>query len=364
MISSLRRAAPALLGYVAIRGFCLVVLAVWARLADVSAYKLLSGRWDAVWYQRIAENGYGFVLHAPGVVHPDYMFSPLYPYLMRFVAAFTPFDLPAAGLALSWLACVVAAWGLFAVGAHVGGRRAGFALVLLWAALPVAYVQTMAYTESLFTALAAWGLYAVLTKRWLLAGLLAAAAGLTRPSAPALIAAVGVAALVELVRERRFLWQPLAGAALAPLGYVGWVAWVGVRTGDPFGYFHVLEQWNKSMDLGQAAVRWMLGLPPVLGLLVALAYVLVLALLAWSIRRYPIPALAVYGAGMVALALLGTGYFGSRPRLLVPAFPLLLPFADRLAGARRWIVVTVLVVLTLISAGYGAYTLVAGHGPP
>lgn len=365
MISSLRRAAPALLGYVAIRGFCLVVLALWARAADESAYRLIADRWDAVWYQRIAENGYGFVAQVPpDVVHPDYMFSPLFPYLMRFVAWATPLDLPGAGLALSWLACLVAAWGVFAVGAHVGGRRVGTMLVLLWAALPVAYVQTMAYTESLFTALAAWCLYAVLTKRWLLAGTLAAVAGLARPSAPALIAAVGIAAALELWRERRVLWRPLTGAALAPLGYLAFVGWVGWRVGDLLGYFGVLKQWDKSMDLGQAAVRFMLSLPHGLGLLVALSYLLVFALLVWSIVRYPEPALVVYSAGMVALALLGTGYFGSRPRLLVPAFPLLLPFAERLARARTWVVVLAIGLLTLVSAAYGSFTLVATNGPP
>ncbi|MBM7789374.1 hypothetical protein [Tenggerimyces flavus] len=341
-----------------------MALALWARVADESAYRLIADRWDAVWYQRIAENGYGFVLHAPGVVHPDYMFSPLYPYLMRFVAAWTPLDLPAAGLVLSWLACLVAAWGVFAVGAHVGGRRVGTMLVLLWAALPIAHVQTMAYTESLFTAMAAWCLYATLTQRWLVAGLLASLAGLTRPSAPALVAAVGVAALLELVRERRFLWRPLVGAALAALGYLGWVAWVGIRTGEPLGYFHVLEQWNKSMDLGQAAVQWMLALPPWLGVAVAVSYLLVIALLVWSIARYPLPSLAVFSSSTVALALLGTGYFNSRPRLLVPAFPLLLPFADRLARARPWVPALVLGLLTLASAAYGGYSLVVGQAPP
>jgi hypothetical protein len=292
------------------------------------------------------------------------MFSPLYPQLMRFVAWATPLDLPAAGLAVSWLACLVAAGGIFAVGSLVGGRRVGTILVLLWAALPVAYVQTMAYTESLFTAMAAWCLYAVLTKRWLLAGALATVAGLTRPSAPALVAAVGIAAVLELWRSRRITWRPLAGAAVAPLGYVAYVGWVGWRTGDALGYFGVLEQWNKAMDLGQAAVGFMLALPYGLGVLVAISYLLVLGLLVWSIVRYPIPALAVYSSGVVALALLGTGYFGSRPRLLVPAFPLLLPFADRLARARPWVLWLVFGLLTLLSAAYGGFTLVLSDGPP
>jgi len=46
------------------------------------------------------------------------------------------------------------------VGEHVNGERVGLLLVLLWAALPVGAVQWMSYSESLFTALAAWSLAA------------------------------------------------------------------------------------------------------------------------------------------------------------------------------------------------------------
>ena len=73
------------------------------------------------------------------------------------------------------------AWALFLIGDRLYGRRAGICLAVLWAALPVGIVQSMAYSESLFTALAAWSLWAVLDRRWVLAGVLASCAGLTRP---------------------------------------------------------------------------------------------------------------------------------------------------------------------------------------
>lgn len=371
---ALRFAAPALIGYVAVRVFCVLVFAGWAWLAAEDPYKLLSGRWDAVWYHRIAENGYGFVARVPpDIVHPDYAFFPLLPWLMRLVAALTPLSLQASGLVLSWLASVAAAWGIFAVGSHVAGRRAGIALALLWGALPIAIVESMAYTETLFTALAAWALYAVLTRRWLVAGLLSVVAGLTRPAAVALIAAVGLAALVEIVRSwRSGSWRgcvrPFVGAALSPLGFLAYVGWVGAQVGSVTGYFEVQAQWNKSLDLGQAAARqiWaMLNGPlPWVGALVLLAYLLVLALFAWSAVRFPVAALVAYSAGNVYLALFGTGYFNSRPRLLVPAFVLLLPFAVGLARARRWVLLAVLGVLTLGSAVYGGYMLVVGQAPP
>jgi hypothetical protein len=198
-------------------------------------------------------------------------------------------------------------------------------------------------------------------------------AGLTRPAGVALIAAVGIAALIEIVRSwRAGSWRscvrPFVGAALSPVGFLAYVGWVGAQVGSVTGYFEVQAQWNKSLDLGQAAARqiWAMitGPMPWVGVLVLLAYVLVLALFAWSAVRFPVTALVAYSAGNVYLALFGTGYFNSRPRLLVPAFTLLLPIAVTLASSRRWVPLTVLGVLTLGSAVYGGYMLVVGQAPP
>lgn len=75
--------------------------------------------------------------------------------------------------------------------------------MLVWAVLPVGIVQSMAYSESLFTALAAWSLYAVLTGRWVTAGVLASLSGLTRPVGLAVVAAVWAAAVASFLRERK-----------------------------------------------------------------------------------------------------------------------------------------------------------------
>ncbi|MFJ8493925.1 hypothetical protein ACIRBZ_37120 [Streptomyces sp. NPDC094038] len=95
-----------------------------------------------------------------------------------------------AALAVAWTAAVVAAWGVYRIGDHLYGRAVATALVVLWAVLPQSVELTIAYTESLFSALAAWSLYWVLKDRWLWAGRLAALAGLSRPSGFAVAAAV------------------------------------------------------------------------------------------------------------------------------------------------------------------------------
>ena len=88
-----------------------------------------------------------------------------------------------------------------------------------------------------------------------------------------------------------------------------------------------------------------------------------LGLLVLAVRdRQPLP-LLVLGATLLALALTTSGYFGSKPRYLLPAYPLLLPLAVRLSRLRLRTAVGVLGVLAAGSAAYGAAWLL-GPGPP
>ncbi|WP_121832986.1 hypothetical protein [Streptomyces sp. S1] len=354
----------ALGGYAATRVIGLVVLAVAAAATGEDGLHRLKGRWDSVWYVRIAEHGYGYEAVLPdGDVHSDLAFFPLLPALERGLSAVLPLDAAGAGLLVSWTAGLAAAWGVFRCGAHAFGPRTGVLLAVLWGVYPTAFVQSMAYTETLFTALAAWSLYAVLRDRWILAGLLCVAAGLTRPTAAALIAALGITALAALVRDRRLPARTVAGVLIAPLGWLGYVVYVGIREDSPTAYFEVQAAWGNSIDGGLALARFVAGLPwpAALGLTAALA--LLARLVALCVRqRQPLP-LLVYTIGVVLVSLVGAAYFGSRPRLMMPAFGLLLPPAAALARLRTRAAVPVLAGLALASAAYGAFTLL-GPGPP
>lgn len=390
---ALRRAAPALAGYAAVRALGLLALFLWSAARDKSAYTLLTARWDALWYVRVAELGYGYeVRPANGDVHSNLAFFPLLPWLERLVAAVSPLSYADGGFLVSLVSSLAAAWGIFAVADHVYGRRAGVCAVLLWAVLPVGIVQSMAYSESLFTALAAWSLYAVLTGRWVTAGTLALFAGLTRPVGLALVAAVWVAAAVSFARDgraagadspdagdtppgsgvpagRRFLARRVLGMVLAPLGTVGYVLWVGHHTGKgPLGYLDVQAGWRNGFDGGWAFARFVAdrftSFPAALagaGLIVGVASVVWLYVTGVR-QRQPLP-LLVYTGVVTALALGASSYFGSKPRLLLPAFPLLLPLARALAGARMRRSAAVLGAVAVASAVYGAFWL-NGSGPP
>ncbi|MCD7441781.1 glycosyltransferase family 39 protein [Streptomyces lincolnensis] len=372
--TALRRAAPALLGYAAVRALGLLTLALWSAARDKSAYTLLTARWDALWYTRVAELGYGYEVRLPnGDVHSNLAFFPLLPWLERLLARTTPLSYADAGFALSLVASLAAAWGIFAVADHVYGRRVGVCAVLLWAVLPVGIVQSMAYSESLFTALAAWSLYAVLTGRWVTAGALAALAGLTRPVGLAVVAALWAAAIAAHLRDRQSPGATTArralGMLLAPLGAAAYVLWVGHHTGKgPFGYLDVQAGWRNGFDGGYAFARFVAdkftSFPSALagvGLIVGVG--LVVWLYVVCVRQgQPLP-LLVYAGVVTALALCASSYFGSKPRLLLPAFPLLLPLALALARLRRPRSTAVLSVIAVASALYGAFWL-NGSGPP
>ncbi|WP_407703581.1 glycosyltransferase family 39 protein [Streptomyces triticagri] len=370
MSGVLRRAAPALLVYAGVRALGIAVLAVWGAVAGKSPHQLLSARWDSLWYTRVADLGYGYEVRLPdGSVHSNLAFFPLLPWLERLGSAVSPLSYADAGLVVSAVASLCAAGGIFAIADRLYGRRAGVLAVALWAVLPVGVVQSMAYSESLFTALAAWSLYAVLTGRWVWAGLLASLAGLTRPVGAAVVAALWAVVAVQVVRERRIGARQLAGLLLAPLGAAGYVLWVGQRTGDGlFGYLDVQAGWGNGFDGGLAFARFAGGkltaFPDALaglGLIVGVA--LVIWLYVFGVRqRQPLP-LLVYTGIVVALALCASGYFGSKPRLLLPAFPLLLPIAVSLARWRASRAAILLVVVAAGSAVYGAFWL-HGSGPP
>ncbi|MER6994306.1 hypothetical protein [Streptomyces sp. NPDC000410] len=365
---ALPAAAPALLGYAAVRLTGMAILWAVAAAQGKDAPHRLKGRWDAVWYARIAEHGYGHEATLPdGSVHSDLAFFPLLPALERGASELVPgLDAATAGLVVAWLAAFAAAWGIYAVGTHVAGRRAGILLAVLWGVYPTAFVQSMAYTETLFTAFAAWSLYAVLTGRWIVAGALCVLAGLTRPSAAALVAALGITAIVNAVRGG-LTWRMAVGVLLAPLGWLGYVVFVAVREGSPTAYFEVQAAWGNNIDGGVALARFvgaqLTGPHPLAGV----GLIAALGLLAWLVwlcvkQRQPLPVL-VYGIGIVVISLIGAAYFGSRPRLIMPAFPLLLPPAAALARIRpRW-AVSIVALLAVASGAYGAFTLL-GSGPP
>lgn len=363
--------ALALFAVARLMGAAVLAATAWAREGHPVA--LLARSWDSRWYLGIAAHGYVRTQHVrPSVVRSDLAFFPLYPGLVHSLATLTPLSGGGAGLVVSWTAAAAAACGIYAIGAHLYGRAVATALVLLWGLLPHSVVLTMAYTEPVLTAFAAWSLYAVLTGRWVWAGTLAALAGLSRPNGFAVAAAVLAAAAYEVWRGRgRVSHRLWTGAALAPLGWGSYVLWVGRREGDLLhGYFRVQRLWGSTFDLGHGSLhsikhQLLHGGPFAFAMTMVIVATGVLLYALLVADRPPLP-LLVYSGVLLLIAVGGSGFFESKPRFLLPAFPLLLPPARalvRTARARPWHATLVVAALAGLSFAYGAYVVVYAHTP-
>jgi len=367
VVRALRHAAPAIYGYTCVRLFCLLVLSLWAHDQGHGVWPLLADGWDSDWYLGIAEQGYAPELGTAYDAN-NLAFFPLYPLLVRALSTLLPGSAASVGLLVAVVASLFAAWGIFAVGDRLHGRRVGVVLAVLWGALPVGLVQWMGYTESLFTAFAAWSLYACLTGRWVWAGTLASLAGLTRPTGVALAAAVSLGALFAL--RRGLSWRTVTGSLLAPLGWLSYVGWVGLRLGRWDGYFAVQELWHNSIDGGVETLRrfddhLIEDSTPELFLILICVTLIASTLLyvRCALDRQPL-VLLVFTGLLLAIVLGSGGVFFSRARFLLPGFPLLLPLAVALARtslrrAAAWVAGVVLV------AGYfGGYMLLVWPSAP
>ncbi|WP_369383248.1 glycosyltransferase family 39 protein [Streptomyces sp. cg36] len=389
MAASWRRARAALLLHVGLRLVGVGMVGIWGHRKGLGLHEILATRWDSVYYLNIAEHGYSGPMHpACGLGGPTckLAFFPLYPTLIRATTAVTGLPASWAAWSLALTASLLAAWGIFAVAEKLYGSRAALFSVALYAIVPHALVQSMAYTEPLFTALAAWALYAVLTRAWLTAGTLALLAGATRPSGLAVIATVTIGAAWQLLsaargrstepvsfQGRRARKRPAvrlyAAIALAPLGWAAFVLWVGHRMNRWDGYFVEQQQWGSTFDGGAFTAQRLRALftQPQLSLndvVVAATLVTAVILLATLALRRPPLALWIYAAALVLITVGGAGFFQSKARFLLPAFPLLFPLATALARARTTTVYAVLTGTALVSAFYSGYlTMVWTHSP-
>jgi hypothetical protein len=362
--------APAMI-FLGVRELGLLVLTWMAAENDRSVTEVLRS-WDGQWFLAIAEGGYAGVpaslVDAFGNRTADtpLAFFPGYPTIVRWFAGIDGdggIGLVSAALTVTIVSGVACSYALARLGRHIrgGSQRAGLVLVALFAAAPMSVVLSMAYSEAMFCALAAWSLVGVLERRWLLAGVACALAGLVRSTGAALILAVCLAAVVA-VGKRQDGWRPWVGGLLAPVGLIGYLAWVGVRTGTWDGWFQLQERgWGTGFDGGSATVRFSLeALADARSVLevttVGLVVVAVLLLVVCVVRRVEWP-LVVYSAGVLAMDLASNGLMNSKARLMMPAFALLIPVALGLAKRRTATVVLTLCGLALASSWFGAYSL-------
>jgi hypothetical protein len=205
----------------------------WAYYTDATRYGIWN-RWDATAYELIAAEGY-----QPHSVPPDIAafisrFPPLFPGLMAAVTALTGWPLPVSGMAVASAASAAGSVFLYQwVLARTGEPSRSWWAVWFFNCFPTAFFMGMPYSESLFACLAIVALYGLAARRYVLGGVAAGAAVLTRMLGVALVPAFAWAAWQEWRHGER-AWRRLVPLAGPLIGEGALMAFQWVQFGSPF----------------------------------------------------------------------------------------------------------------------------------
>lgn len=289
------------------------------RLHDVGAAFDVLARWDSAWFLRIAEDGYAWPSATPA-------FFPLYPALGGALGRILAGHYVVAAVCVSLAAGAVSFVLLQRLTALRLGDAAATRTVLFLAVSPMSLFLGVAYSESLFLALAVGCFLAAERGRIGSAAALAGLALLTRPQGAALLPALALFSW----QQRRSLSHALAVLAL-PLGlFLVYPALLLAWVGEPLAFLHAESQWDRQLSwLGPAG--GLLGAAAD-GDVVELAFAAGMSALAIAAWRRLGTTYGLYALAVLALAAsapserLGALY--SFPRLSLVAFPCFMALGD------------------------------------
>jgi hypothetical protein len=301
---------------------------------------------DAGWFEYVAKFGYPARLQM-GPRAAATAFFPLFPLLIR-LASRAIGSYAIGGLVVSVLVGAASAVGVWALAARVRDRWVADRAVMLYCLFPGAMVLGILYSEPLSVALGAAVLLALLSRRWLLAGVIGAVATAEASMMIVVVAVSGIAALEAI--WRRGEWRALIAPALSPLGVLAFFGYLGHRYHDYAFWFQVERvDWNQHIDWGARTLGLLVGYNPGLheGIVMTSIYVIMLYVTLAGIAimlaaRLPLP-VSLYGVLVPLTFLLSRA--SPRPRYVLCAFPLFIGAAAKLPRVLYW------PVLVLSAAG-------------
>jgi hypothetical protein len=323
--------------------------------------------WDGMWYRWLANAGYPHhVIHARSTLG----FFPAYPIviwlfarpLLLVTSHSSIWAITWAGVFVSNVGGLVATVLIQRLATGWWGQSSGRRAAALFCMFPGSVVFSMVYAEGILIPLAIGCILALQSRRWLLAGVLAAFATASEPEALVLIPVCAVSAGLELRRHgwdlrtaRRSLLAPLG--SLCGVGAVAGFFWAWA--GTPFASLQTQHYgWHERTDplaIPRMAVRLSheisfshfnhptinLNLP--VGLVGTILLVVLLILMARVRREISIEAIVwTLGISLIAVT---SEYVWPNPRILITAFPAVIVLARFLKGRAYYAVLGVNVAL-------------------
>ena len=313
--------------------------------------------WDGHWYLDVVRDGYPHHI-MPNVTYfvsdARAAFFPMYPRLVHYVDMVIPGGPVSVALAINFIlgGCFIFLAGYLCRGLF-DIKTAEKAMILI-ALFPGSFVLSMAYSEALMLTIAALCFIALRDKHWLWAGVLAAMATATRPNGVALVAACAVASLLAIRRDRD--WSSLIAPVLSPFGFIGFMWFLRMHTGENGAWFRVQrEAWQEGTSFGATAVQRTIDFfihpvsSPTSVLTAASVGAMLLAL--YMGRKYRINLVYWSYSAVVLVLMLIPATVTARPRFLFTAFPLFFPVARALRDDedKWWPLVVVVMIGGLIT---------------
>jgi len=318
-------------------------------------------KWDSYWYHRIAVSGYDFSVKES---ENSVGFYPAYPLVVRGLTAVARTPTLWTGIALSLLFLLVALLAIGDLFLRREGEKVALAGVVSLLFFPTSFFLAAFYSESLFLLAAAGVFWASDRKRWLLAGLCAGVAALTRVNGFLLVLPLAWFLWAERRAGQPAAWARAAAKALPPAlaGILAYPVYLWIRFGDPLLYFHSKAQgwgkratapWVPVANSGKGLLEWIRGRPPeyTLNFVLETASAVVFVWLTILIFRRGLFAESLY-AGATLLLLLCSANLDGFPRFVLTLFPCFLPIGQALVLRPAFAL-----AYALGGAGLGAFLL-------
>jgi hypothetical protein len=200
-------------------------------------------RYDSGWYHGIASQGY--IYGAGG--RNNLAFFPVYPMLMRAGGTLLggrQEDYYFAGIVVSWLAFAAAMTVLYRVALLDLPRPAAVRAVMYAAAFPFAYFFGMVYSESVFLLAMVLTVYALRTRKWVVAALSGAVMTATRVTGVMAVPGLALIAWRIAGADRRSQMLALAAVAASMAGIGLYSLFNYQMSGTPFAWYDAITFWG------------------------------------------------------------------------------------------------------------------------
>jgi hypothetical protein len=293
--------------------------------------------WDVEWYERIYSGGYPAKLpqNLDGSIQQNnWAFYPVFPYLIRGLNVLTTIEwkylAPIVATIIGFFFILVV-YKLIRLTQSQSVSLWSVALVSVSMASPI--LQT-GYAESLSLFMFAAALYCYLTKRWIWLAVILVALSITRPGLLAFALFFTGTLVYRWFAEKKISWIDFGFAAISSVLGFAWLLIAWAVTGRADAYLKTELAWRAGYTDASGFVpfsgwfesgRFHLGEGIGQVFVVALMGLFIAAMFLPSVKRLGIELRLWVAAYLVYLFAV---FFpqSSTPRLLFPAFPLLLAF--------------------------------------